>query len=52
MTLSCVLLYELKEGVAEVHTTQVNISVKVDNVKDSTDKENILLIETLEIGLY
>ena len=41
--------YDLKEGVAQVHTTQVNISAKVDNVKDSTDKENIALIkETLK----
>ena len=41
--------YDLKEGVAQVHTTQVNISAKVNNVKDSTDKENITLIrETLK----
>ena len=41
--------YDLKEGVAQVHTTQVNISANVDNVKDSTDKENIALIkETLK----
>ena len=41
--------HELKEGVAQVHTTQANISAKIDNVKDSTDKENIALIkETLK----
>ena len=41
--------YDLKEGVSQVHTTQVNISAKVNNVKDSTDKENIALIkETLK----
>ena len=41
--------YDLKEGVAQVHTTQVNISAKVNDVKDSTDKENIALIkETLK----
>ena len=41
--------YDLEEGVAQVHTTQVNISAKVNNVKDSTNKENIALIkETLK----
>ena len=37
--------YDLKEGVAQVHTMQVNILAKVNNVKDSTDKENIALIK-------
>ena len=36
---------ELKEGVAQIHTMQVNISAKVNNVKDSTDKDNIALIK-------
>ena len=41
--------YDLKEGVAQVHTMQVNISANVKYVKDSTDKENIALIkETLK----
>jgi len=41
--------YKLKEGVAHVHTTQVNISAKVDAVKGNTDKKNIALIkETLK----
>ena len=35
---------ELNAGVSQVHTMQVNISVKV-NVTDSTDKENIALIK-------
>ena len=40
---------ELNEEVSQVHTTQVNISAKVNNVKDSTDKEDIALIkETLK----
>ena len=36
---------ELKEGVAQVHTTQVNISANVNNVKDSKDNESIALIK-------
>ena len=37
--------YDLNEGVAQVHTTQVNILTHVNNIKDSTDKENIVLIK-------
>ena len=36
---------ELKEGVAQVHTTQMNISANVNNVKDSKDNESIALIK-------
>ena len=44
---------ELNEGVSQVHTTQVNILAKVNNITDSTDKENIALIkETLAKGLH
>ena len=36
---------ELKEGVAQVHTTQMNISANVNHFKDSKDNESIALIK-------